>query len=230
MSLWVTASVCWSTCWSGSRSSHVRWKSRWGHWPWLARSQEWAQHTTAHLTHNHDTVFCIFEERQLKSWFCVTITFYANSLHYSRCISTSSLCPSSLQVLKILLHLCGHGPPHLLTELRRNATFIQEVIGECRSLRQQTIFITGAWCVCCALQQLTCLLFTHSVSVCCKLTRAYLLSPDTKLADMGREREWVAVMLCALLPAVYSGPPDPIHGNAPYQKARNTAQVRFRVL
>lgn len=34
------------------------------------------------------------------------------------------------QVLKILLHVCGHGPPHFLTELRRNATFIQEVIGK----------------------------------------------------------------------------------------------------
>ncbi|ROI81943.1 AP-4 complex accessory subunit tepsin [Anabarilius grahami] len=38
-------------------------------------------------------------------------------------------CHVKLKVLKILLHLCGHGPPHFLTELRRNATFIQEVIG-----------------------------------------------------------------------------------------------------
>ncbi|XP_062381941.1 AP-4 complex accessory subunit Tepsin [Sardina pilchardus] len=60
-------------------------------------------------------------------------------------------CQVKIKVLKILLHLCGHGPPHLLTELRRNATFIQEVIA-------------------------------------------------------------------------YSGPPDPIHGNAPYQKARAAAQ------
>uniref|UniRef100_A0A8B9KHA5 TEPSIN adaptor related protein complex 4 accessory protein n=1 Tax=Astyanax mexicanus TaxID=7994 RepID=A0A8B9KHA5_ASTMX len=36
-------------------------------------------------------------------------------------------CHVKLKVLKILLHLCGHGPPHFLTELRRNATFIQEV-------------------------------------------------------------------------------------------------------
>ncbi|KAG5262933.1 hypothetical protein AALO_G00280610 [Alosa alosa] len=60
-------------------------------------------------------------------------------------------CQVKIKVLKILLHLCGHGPPHLLTELRRNATFIQEVIA-------------------------------------------------------------------------YSGPPHPIHGNAPYQKARAAAQ------
>ncbi|XP_042562717.1 AP-4 complex accessory subunit Tepsin isoform X2 [Clupea harengus] len=60
-------------------------------------------------------------------------------------------CPVKIKVLKILLHLCGHGPPHLVTELRRNATFIQEVIA-------------------------------------------------------------------------FSGPPDPIHGNAPYQRARAAAR------
>lgn len=60
-------------------------------------------------------------------------------------------CHVKLKVLKILLHLCGHGPPHFLTELRRNATFIQEVI-------------------------------------------------------------------------VYSGPPDPIHGSALFQKVRSSAQ------
>lgn len=60
-------------------------------------------------------------------------------------------CHVKLKVLKILLHLCSHGPPHFLTELRRNATFIQEVIA-------------------------------------------------------------------------YSGPPDPIHGNAHFQKVRSTAQ------
>uniref|UniRef100_A0A9J8D404 TEPSIN adaptor related protein complex 4 accessory protein n=2 Tax=Cyprinus carpio TaxID=7962 RepID=A0A9J8D404_CYPCA len=63
-------------------------------------------------------------------------------------------CHVKLKVLKILLHLCGHGPPHFLTELRRNATFIQEVIG-------------------------------------------------------------------------YSGPPDPIHGNALFQKVRSSAQVKL---
>ncbi|XP_077056572.1 AP-4 complex accessory subunit Tepsin isoform X2 [Siphateles boraxobius] len=60
-------------------------------------------------------------------------------------------CHVKLKVLKILLHLCGNGPPHFLTELRRNATFIQEVI-------------------------------------------------------------------------VYSGPPDPIHGSALFQKVRSSAQ------
>uniref|UniRef100_A0A3B4D6B7 Uncharacterized protein n=1 Tax=Pygocentrus nattereri TaxID=42514 RepID=A0A3B4D6B7_PYGNA len=39
-------------------------------------------------------------------------------------------CHVKLKVLKILLHLCGHGPPPFLTELRRNATFIQEVTGK----------------------------------------------------------------------------------------------------
>ncbi|MCJ8738616.1 hypothetical protein PDJAM_G00037890 [Pangasius djambal] len=36
-------------------------------------------------------------------------------------------CHVKLKVLKILLHLCGHSPPHFVTELRRNTTFIQEV-------------------------------------------------------------------------------------------------------
>ncbi|XP_060795993.1 AP-4 complex accessory subunit Tepsin isoform X2 [Neoarius graeffei] len=36
-------------------------------------------------------------------------------------------CHVKLKVLKILLHLCSHSPPHFVTELRRNATFIQEV-------------------------------------------------------------------------------------------------------
>ncbi|XP_007259360.3 AP-4 complex accessory subunit Tepsin [Astyanax mexicanus] len=66
-------------------------------------------------------------------------------------------CHVKLKVLKILLHLCGHGPPHFLTELRRNATFIQEV-------------------------------------------------------------------------TVYSGPPDPIHGNAPFQRVRVAAQELAGVL
>ncbi|KAI5623348.1 AP-4 complex accessory subunit tepsin, partial [Silurus asotus] len=36
-------------------------------------------------------------------------------------------CHVKLKVLKVLLHLCGQSPPHFVTELRRNATFIQEV-------------------------------------------------------------------------------------------------------
>uniref|UniRef100_A0A8C5G9J4 ENTH domain-containing protein n=1 Tax=Gouania willdenowi TaxID=441366 RepID=A0A8C5G9J4_GOUWI len=62
-------------------------------------------------------------------------------------------CHVKLKVLKIFVHLCGHGPSHFLTELRRNSTFIQQA-------------------------------------------------------------------------SVYSGPPDPVHGTALYQKVRNTAQVR----
>ncbi|KAF0025254.1 hypothetical protein F2P81_022135 [Scophthalmus maximus] len=60
-------------------------------------------------------------------------------------------CHVKLKVLKIFVHLCGHGSNHILTELRRNSTFIQQA-------------------------------------------------------------------------SVYSGPPDPIHGTALYQKVRNTAQ------
>ncbi|KAI3365596.1 hypothetical protein L3Q82_010677 [Scortum barcoo] len=66
-------------------------------------------------------------------------------------------CHVKLKVLKILVHLCGHGSNHFLTELRRNSTFIQQA-------------------------------------------------------------------------SVYSGPPDPIHGTALYQKVRNTAQEVARLL
>uniref|UniRef100_A0A673W8K2 TEPSIN adaptor related protein complex 4 accessory protein n=1 Tax=Salmo trutta TaxID=8032 RepID=A0A673W8K2_SALTR len=33
-------------------------------------------------------------------------------------------CHVKIKVLKIFVHLCGHGSPHFLTELRRNSTFI----------------------------------------------------------------------------------------------------------
>lgn len=66
-------------------------------------------------------------------------------------------CHVKLKVLKIFVHLCGHGSNHFLTELRRNSTFIQQA-------------------------------------------------------------------------SVYSGPPDPIHGSALYQKVRNTAQEVARLL
>ncbi|XP_061912035.1 AP-4 complex accessory subunit tepsin isoform X3 [Entelurus aequoreus] len=66
-------------------------------------------------------------------------------------------CHVKLKVLKILVHLCGHGSKHFLTELRRNSTFIQQA-------------------------------------------------------------------------SVYSGPPDPIHGLALYQKVRKTAQEVARLL
>ncbi|XP_030611733.1 AP-4 complex accessory subunit Tepsin [Archocentrus centrarchus] len=66
-------------------------------------------------------------------------------------------CHVKLKVLKIFVHLCGHGSNHFLTELRRNSTFIQQA-------------------------------------------------------------------------SVYSGPPDPIHGTALYEKVRSTAQEVARLL
>ncbi|XP_019726024.1 AP-4 complex accessory subunit Tepsin isoform X5 [Hippocampus comes] len=66
-------------------------------------------------------------------------------------------CHVKLKVLKIFVHLCGHGSKHFLTELRRNSTFIQQA-------------------------------------------------------------------------SVYSGPPDPIHGTALYQKVRNKAQEVAQLL
>lgn len=66
-------------------------------------------------------------------------------------------CHVKIKVLKIFVHLCGHGSNNFLTELRRNSTFIQQA-------------------------------------------------------------------------SVYSGPPDPIHGTALYQKVRTTAQDVARLL
>ncbi|XP_039992093.1 AP-4 complex accessory subunit tepsin isoform X3 [Xiphias gladius] len=66
-------------------------------------------------------------------------------------------CHVKLKVLKIFVHLCGHGSNQFLTELRRNSTFIQQA-------------------------------------------------------------------------SVYSGPPDPNHGTALYQKVRNAAQEVARLL
>ncbi|XP_038848278.1 AP-4 complex accessory subunit Tepsin-like isoform X1 [Salvelinus namaycush] len=66
-------------------------------------------------------------------------------------------CHVKIKVLKVFVHLCGHGSPHFLTELRRNSTFIQQA-------------------------------------------------------------------------SVYSGPLDPIHGTAMYQKVRATAQELARLL
>ncbi|KAM9426834.1 AP-4 complex accessory subunit Tepsin [Pholidichthys leucotaenia] len=66
-------------------------------------------------------------------------------------------CFVKLKVLKIFVHLCGHGSNHFLTELRRNSTFIQQA-------------------------------------------------------------------------SVYSGPPDPVHGTALYERVRGTAQEVARLL
>uniref|UniRef100_A0A1A8CNU8 ENTH domain containing 2 n=1 Tax=Nothobranchius kadleci TaxID=1051664 RepID=A0A1A8CNU8_NOTKA len=86
------------------------------------------------------------------------------SLGYGQCLLEYLLerlqvesCHVKLKVLKIFVHLCGHGSKPFLTELRRNSTFIQQA-------------------------------------------------------------------------SVYSGPPDPIHGTALYQKVRNTAQEVARLL
>uniref|UniRef100_A0A8C4H656 TEPSIN adaptor related protein complex 4 accessory protein n=1 Tax=Dicentrarchus labrax TaxID=13489 RepID=A0A8C4H656_DICLA len=83
------------------------------------------------------------------------------SLGYGQCLLEYLLerlqvesCHVKLKVLKIFVHLCGHGSNHFLTELRRNSTFIQQA-------------------------------------------------------------------------SVYSGPPDPIHGTALYQKVRNAAQYNM---
>ncbi|KAK6478231.1 AP-4 complex accessory subunit Tepsin-like isoform X1 [Huso huso] len=69
----------------------------------------------------------------------------------------SESCHVKLKVLKILLYLCNHGSHHFLSELRRNATFVQEV-------------------------------------------------------------------------TVFSGPPDPVHGIALYQRVRAAAQELASVL
>ncbi|TEA30684.1 hypothetical protein DBR06_SOUSAS4110138, partial [Sousa chinensis] len=69
-----------------------------------------------------------------------------------------------LKVLKIMLHLCGHGSSSFLLILKRNPAFIQEAAAQLSS-----------------------------------------------------------APLC-LRPAVFTGPPDPLHGNSLYQKVRAAAQ------
>ncbi|XP_064181067.1 AP-4 complex accessory subunit Tepsin [Anguilla rostrata] len=71
-------------------------------------------------------------------------------------------CHVKLKVLKILLHLCGHGSHHFLTELRRNATFIQEVTvysGPPDPIHGTTLYQK----VRAAAQDLACQLFTDTV-------------------------------------------------------------------
>ncbi|KAJ8371353.1 hypothetical protein SKAU_G00113810 [Synaphobranchus kaupii] len=71
-------------------------------------------------------------------------------------------CHVKLKVLKILLHLCSNGSPHFLTELRRNATFIQEVTvysGPLDPIHGTSLYKK----VRAAAQHLACKLFTDTV-------------------------------------------------------------------
>ncbi|KAJ8283161.1 hypothetical protein COCON_G00020110 [Conger conger] len=70
-----------------------------------------------------------------------------------------SNCHVKLKVLKILLHLCGHGSPHFLTELRRNATFIQESTVAPDPIHGTSLYQR----VRAAAQDLACQLFTDTV-------------------------------------------------------------------
>ncbi|KAM8785109.1 AP-4 complex accessory subunit tepsin isoform 3-T3 [Rhynchonycteris naso] len=76
------------------------------------------------------------------------------------------------RVLKILLHLCGHGSSSFLLILKHNSAFIQEAAGA------PTLYLS------------------HNVQLS--------LAPPC--------------------PAVFTGPPDPLHGNSLYQKVRAAAQ------
>ncbi|KAM4526300.1 AP-4 complex accessory subunit Tepsin [Fundulus diaphanus] len=72
-------------------------------------------------------------------------------------------CHVKLKVLKIFIHLCGHGSKHFLTELRRNSTFIQQA--SIYSGAPDPIHGTALYQkVRSAAQEVACLLFTDAVS------------------------------------------------------------------
>lgn len=101
---------------------------------------------------------CSFMSKFNPWYFLVFFVCVLNSVFFS-----SHVC----QVLKIFVHLCGHGSNHFLTELRRNSTFIQQASGK----RHRSLILT-LWA------------FTNLDLICCcffcsfKCTAA-LLIPST---------------------------------------------------
>ncbi|KAB0395092.1 hypothetical protein E2I00_003453, partial [Balaenoptera physalus] len=104
------------------------------------------------------------------------------SLGSSQCLLEyllSRLQSGSGRVLKIMLHLCGHGSSSFLLILKRNPAFIQEAAGLLLRALVSLPLLEGLW-------------------------------EDGTGEAVGR---------------VFTGPPDPLHGNSLYQKVRAAAQV-----
>ncbi|TSK14787.1 AP-4 complex accessory subunit Tepsin [Bagarius yarrelli] len=93
-------------------------------------------------------------------------------------------CHVKLKVLKILLHLCAHSPPHFVTELRRNATFIQEVTvysGPPDSIHGNALFQK----VRLSAQELASVLFTDMVSTVSAVSPCKAATPVTGMGSEG---------------------------------------------
>lgn len=106
-------------------------------------------------------------------------------------------CPLR-QVLKILLHTCSQGSPQFVLQLKRNASFIREAAGN--GLGGHGRAATAPW-------------EPQNGSCCGGCARNRVLP---HLEQPHRP-------LC--VSAVFSGPPDPLHGNSLNQKVRAAAQV-----
>ncbi|XP_005812369.1 AP-4 complex accessory subunit tepsin [Xiphophorus maculatus] len=88
-------------------------------------------------------------------------------------------CHVKLKVLKIFIHLCGHGSKHFLTELRRNSTFIQQA--SIYSGAPDPVHGTALYQkVRSAAQEVARLLFTDAVS-----TKDSIAPPTTGPASVG---------------------------------------------
>lgn len=127
-----------------------------------------------------------------------------------------------LQVLKILLHTCTQGSPQFVLQLKRNACFIREATGNgVRSgeLGQES----GEW-PCVVLENSAWQPGRAQGGSCLQGLRALagvgvLPHPASCL---GAERPPALPPSCL---AVFTGPPDPLHGNSLNQKVRAAAQV-----
>ncbi|XP_064439309.1 AP-4 complex accessory subunit tepsin isoform X1 [Mirounga angustirostris] len=106
-----------------------------------------------------------------------------------------------LKVLKILLHLCGHGSSSSLLILKRNPAFIQEAAGA--GIHPYPDITVGP-------------------SRKAGLSEGRRSGPRRASLHKTHTLPQVSVGACAC--PVFSGPPDPLHGNSLYQKVRAAAQ------
>lgn len=118
---WRVISVCWSTCWRGFRSNPVMSNSRWLGFLVCSSYMHILRLSSAvsRDRHNNEKLFEEIEDMPMLA-FCS---------HLETLFWNDSILVFAVQVLKIFVHLCGHGSKHFLTELRRNSTFIQQASG-----------------------------------------------------------------------------------------------------
>lgn len=109
-------------------------------------------------------------------------------------------CPPS-QVLKILLHTCSQGSPQFVLQLKRNASFIREAAGNSGGDTAEQQQPHGGL-----------------------ETPEGLLLPGL-CQEQGPTPPGSVPHPPFCVSAVFSGPPDPLHGNSLNQKVRAAAQV-----